>query len=120
LVVPEFAGSHRVSPGFAVDQPGGAGFSERGDARSLLDPVVRGFDGVFAIRNARVVGDKHLKMWVSTADQSRSFDAIAFNFKASDGTCALPEGEVRLVYRLDINDYKGERRLQLLVDHVLP
>jgi single-stranded-DNA-specific exonuclease len=78
------------------------------------------FDGVFAIRTARVVGDKHLKMWVSTADQSRSFDAIAFNFKASDGTCALPEGEVRLVYRLDINDYKGERRLQLLVDHVLP
>ncbi len=78
------------------------------------------FDGVFAIRNARLVGDKHLKMWVSTQDQSRSFDAIAFNFKGADGTCTLPDGEVRLVYRLDINDYKGERRLQLLVDHVLP
>jgi hypothetical protein len=24
------------------------------------------------------------------------------------------------VYRLDINEYQGERRLQLLVDHVLP
>ena len=32
----------------------------------------------------------------------------------------LPFGDVRLVYRLDINEYKGERRLQLLVDHVLP
>ena len=41
------------------------------------------FDGVFAIKNARVVGDKHLKMWVTTADQSRAFDAIAFNFKGS-------------------------------------
>ena len=31
----------------------------------------------------------------------------------------LQQGDVRLVYRLDINEYKGERRLQLLVDHVL-
>jgi single-stranded-DNA-specific exonuclease len=78
------------------------------------------FDGRFAIRNARVVGDKHLKMWVTTGDQSRNFDAIAFNFKGSDEKAALPEGDVHLVYRLDINEYKGERRLQLLVDHVLP
>jgi single-stranded-DNA-specific exonuclease len=78
------------------------------------------FDGMFAIKNARVVGEKHLKMWVTTADQSRAFDAIAFNFKGSDGTCTVPDGDVRLVYRLDINEYKGERRLQLLVDHVMP
>jgi len=78
------------------------------------------FDGKFAIKNARVVGDKHLKMWVTTGDQSRNFDAIAFNFKGGDEDAALPEGDVRLVYRLDINEYKGERRLQLLVDHVLP
>jgi single-stranded-DNA-specific exonuclease len=78
------------------------------------------FDGRFAIKNARVVGEKHLKMWVTTGDQSRNFDAIAFNFKGSDESAALPEGDVHLVYRLDINEYKGERRLQLLVDHVLP
>jgi single-stranded-DNA-specific exonuclease len=78
------------------------------------------FDGRFAIKNARVVGDKHLKMWVTTGDQSRNFDAIAFNFKGGDENAALPEGDVRLVYRLDINEYKGERRLQLLIDHVLP
>jgi single-stranded-DNA-specific exonuclease len=77
------------------------------------------FDGLFAIKNARMVSDKHLKMWVTTADQSRAFDAIAFNFKSAESTAALPEGDVRLVYRLDINEYKGERRLQLLVDHVL-
>jgi single-stranded-DNA-specific exonuclease len=77
------------------------------------------FDGVFAIKNARVVGDKHLKMWVTTADRSRAFDAVAFNFKGSEENPPLPDGEVRLVYRLDINEYQGERRLQLLVDHVL-
>src|SRR4029079_6640003 len=37
------------------------------------------FDGIFAIKNARVVGDKHLKMWVTTGNGERSFDAIAFN-----------------------------------------
>jgi single-stranded-DNA-specific exonuclease len=77
------------------------------------------FDGIFAIKNVRVVGEKHLKMWVTTADRTRAFDAIAFNFKGADENPALPDGNVRLVYRLDINEFKGERRLQLLVDHVL-
>ena len=31
-----------------------------------------------------------------------------------------PAGQAQLVYRLDVNEYQGERRLQLLVDHVLP
>ncbi len=77
------------------------------------------FDGVFAVRNARVVGEKHLKMWVTSGDGQRSFDAIAFNFKGAEESPKLPSGDVRLVYRLDINEYQGERRLQLLVDHVL-
>jgi single-stranded-DNA-specific exonuclease len=78
------------------------------------------FDGVFAVKNARVVGEKHLKMWVTSGDGARSFDAIAFNYKGADENPPLPDGDVRLVYRLDINEYRGERRLQLLVDHVLP
>jgi single-stranded-DNA-specific exonuclease len=78
------------------------------------------FDGVFAVKNARVVGDKHLKMWVTSGDGARNFDAIAFNFKVADDAADLPSGDVRLVYRLDINEYQGERRLQLLVDHVMP
>jgi single-stranded-DNA-specific exonuclease len=78
------------------------------------------FDGIFAVKNARVVGEKHLKMWVTSQDGARNFDAIAFNFKGADEDPPLPGGDVRLVYRLDINEYRGERRLQLLVDHVLP
>ena len=79
------------------------------------------FDGIFAIRNARVVGERHLKMWVEVPRTGRSFDAIAFNhMEQGNAAVLLPEGEVQLVYRLDINEYQGERRLQLLVDHVLP
>ncbi len=78
------------------------------------------FDGVFAIRNARVVGDRHLKMWVEVPRTGRSFDAIAFNHIEERDRFEPPEGSVQLVYRLDVNEYQGERRLQLLVDHVLP
>lgn len=77
------------------------------------------FDGRFNVERARVVGEKHVKMWVELAGTSRRFDAIAFNLLA-DAAARPPGGEVRLVYRLDVNAYQGERRLQLLVDHVLP
>ncbi len=78
------------------------------------------FDGMFEIRNARVVGDRHLKMWVEVPRTGRSFDAIAFNYIEERDGFVPPEGSVQLVYRLDVNEYQGERRLQLLVDHVLP
>jgi single-stranded-DNA-specific exonuclease len=78
------------------------------------------FDGVFLVRNARIVGEHHVKMWVELPRTGRTFDAIAFNYLAQGNERALPEGNAQLVYRLDINEYQGERRLQLLVDHILP
>ncbi len=81
------------------------------------------FDGLFTVRNTRIVGERHVKMWVEVPHTGRAFDAIAFNFlDAADAgaATALPAGEVRLVYRLDINEYQNQRRLQLLVDRVLP
>ena len=77
------------------------------------------FDGLFTVRNSRVVGDRHLKMWVEVPSTGRSFDAIAFNHIEEPGKFTPPEGTVQLVYRLEVNEYQGERRLQLLVDHVL-
>ena len=78
------------------------------------------FDGVFLIRSARIVGERHLKMWVEFPASGRSFDAIAFNYADPSREVRLPEGHAQLVYRLDVNGYQGERRLQLLVDHVQP
>jgi single-stranded-DNA-specific exonuclease len=82
------------------------------------------FDGVFAIKSARLVGERHLKMWVELPCSGRTFDAIAFNYantpSAPQTPEMLPSGSAHLVYRLDVNEYQGEHRLQLLVDHVLP
>lgn len=76
------------------------------------------FDGLFSIRSARLVGARHVKMWVEVPRSGRAFDAMAFNHLEEGAQ--LPEGLAQLVYRLEVNDYLGERRLQLLVDHVLP
>jgi len=78
------------------------------------------FDGAFAISRTRIVGERHLKMWVEHQASGRRFDAIAFNFFDSGAAPRNPPESARLVYRLDVNEYSGERRLQLLIDHVLP
>jgi single-stranded-DNA-specific exonuclease len=78
------------------------------------------FDGLFSIRSARVIGERHLKMWVEVPKSGRSFDAIAFNHVQPGSDFTPPEGLAHLVYRLEVNEYQGERRLQLLVDHLLP
>jgi len=79
------------------------------------------FDGHFSIRSARVIGERHVKMWVEVPHSGRAFDAVAFNHVGEDAAAFVPpEGLRQLVYRLDVNEYQGERRLQLLVDHLLP
>ena len=78
------------------------------------------FDGVFSIRSARVIGERHVKMWVEVPRSGRSFDAIAFNHLEAGADFEPPAGLQHLVYRLEVNEYQGERRLQLLIEHLLP
>ncbi len=83
------------------------------------------FDQPFRLHTPKVVGERHLKMWVEPVGSGRRFEAIAFNVLQDTQSPLLIEGELRvpthahLVYRLDVNEYRGEQRLQLLVDHLL-
>ncbi|HEX7418185.1 MAG TPA: single-stranded-DNA-specific exonuclease RecJ [Steroidobacteraceae bacterium] len=77
------------------------------------------FDGLFNVKSTRVVGERHLKLWLEVAGTGRSFDAIAFNAVEHGVAPLKAQAQARLVYRLDVNEYQGERRLQLLIDHVL-
>jgi len=75
------------------------------------------FDGRFTLRNQRLLKDKHLKMTLEAS--GTVFDAIAFNVDVE----RWPDpavSEVGVVYTLDINEYRGERRLQLLVSSLWP
>jgi single-stranded-DNA-specific exonuclease len=76
------------------------------------------FDGVFNIVHQRLVGERHLKLVVHPpGDGSKLLDAIAFNVDLD--LWPSPELEqVRLAYKLDCNYFRGEERLQLLVEHL--
>ncbi|HEB57294.1 MAG TPA: single-stranded-DNA-specific exonuclease RecJ [Gammaproteobacteria bacterium] len=75
------------------------------------------FDGCFRLLQSRIVGEKHLKMRLANED-GRAIDAIAFNTTDSQ----WPENveRVRVAYRLDINEFRGERTLQLTIQHLVP
>ncbi len=79
------------------------------------------FDGVFTVLDAREVGEGHAKLTVRLARSAPPLDAIAFNWlKRTGRVLPRPGSAVELVYRLDINEYQGIRRLQLLVDELAP
>ena len=79
------------------------------------------FDGVFEVRGQpRVLAGRHLKFQVAAREGRGGFEAIAFNSVDPQRPAPPPAGRVRLVYRLGTNDYQGERRLQLVVEHMLP
>lgn len=85
--------------------PWGQGFPE---------PV---FDGVFRLRSRRVVGERHLKLEIILGDGPAAIDGIAFNFPVEDGI--PPENaRVRLAYRLDVNEFRGVRNAQMVVEEL--
>jgi len=89
--------------------------------QAFAEPV---FDGQFQIVNQRVVGEKHLKMLLRPVYTLQNgigaaplFDAIAFNMQDNP---ALQEAAcVHMAYKLDVNEYKGQRNVQLIVEHIV-
>ncbi|HAT7516202.1 TPA: single-stranded-DNA-specific exonuclease RecJ [Kluyvera ascorbata] len=77
------------------------------------------FDGRFRLLQQRLVGERHLKVMVEPVGGGPLLDGIAFNVD----TAVWPDNgvrEVTLAYRLDINEYRGNRSLQLIIDHLWP
>lgn len=74
------------------------------------------FDDCFKVANWRIVGEKHLKLDLVKPDTGECFAAIAFNKTDAD----LPAGDdnIHVVYRLDVNEFRGNRSLQLIVQHI--
>ncbi len=88
--------------------PWGQGFPE---------PV---FNGDFHVDQHRIVGEKHLKLSLVPAAGGPTIDAIAFNV-VEDGEPPVSRGQnARIAYKLDVNEFRGERRLQLILDHLEP
>ena len=75
------------------------------------------FDGHFNIVSQRLVGEKHLKMVLSPLDSDDVIDAICFNIDPQqwpDESVA----QVEIAYRLDVNEFRGQRSVQLMVEQL--
>jgi len=76
------------------------------------------FDGEFRLVQQRLVGDKHLKMTLALDDAGQQLvDAIAFNIDPELWPNPNVD-QVRLAYRLDVNEFRGRQTVQLIVEYL--
>ena len=74
------------------------------------------FDGHFTVVSQRLVGEKHLKL-VLRDESVGEIDAIAFNVDLK----AWPNASVsrvHIAYRLDVNVFRGQESVQLIVEQI--
>ncbi|GLS89582.1 ssDNA exonuclease RecJ [Psychromonas marina] len=71
------------------------------------------FDGNFKLLQQRLVGEKHLKMVLEV--EGKAIDAIAFNIDLKTWPNPMVK-EVFCAYRLDVNEFRGNRTVQLLIE----
>ncbi|WP_425515638.1 single-stranded-DNA-specific exonuclease RecJ [Marinobacterium ramblicola] len=77
------------------------------------------FDGRFRLIQQRIVGHRHLKVVLMEPASGMALDGIAFNIDTRRWPDqAVTEAEV--VYRLDVNEFRGQRNLQLMIEQILP
>ena len=75
------------------------------------------FDGQFSVRSHRIVGEKHLKLTLDA--DGTEIEGIAFNIDVLEWQ-ASPLEVFHALYRLDVNEYRGERRAQLIIQSFWP
>lgn len=76
------------------------------------------FDGEFEVLSHRILKERHLKMTLGLPSVSGVIDAIFFNAPVA----ALPANlrRVKGVYRLEVNEFRGQRNPQLLFEALVP
>ena len=77
------------------------------------------FHGDFKILSQRLVGEKHLKLVLQSTKSAPAVDAIAFNVDLAiwpNPTIV----EAQAAYTLDVNEFRGNQSLQLIVSSLRP
>ena len=84
--------------------------------QAFPEPV---FHGRFRLQQQRRLGENHLKMVLSPLDDGAVIiDAIAFAVSEEEWPEATAT-EIELAYRLSINEFRGNRTVQLMVERLL-
>jgi len=83
--------------------------------QAFPEPV---FDDCFEVRATRVVGERHLRLDLQDGDGGLC-EAIAFrHFDDANAPEIQPQARVELAYRLDVNQYHGLEKVQLVVEYL--
>ncbi|MGY5955536.1 single-stranded-DNA-specific exonuclease RecJ [Kosakonia sp. AX9b] len=77
------------------------------------------FDGEFRLLQQRLVGERHLKVMLEPVGGGPLLDGIAFNV---DTACWPDNGvrQVNIAYKLDVNEFRGNRSVQLIIENLWP
>ncbi|AUI85326.1 single-stranded-DNA-specific exonuclease RecJ [Vibrio azureus] len=79
------------------------------------------FDGEFKVLHQKLVGEKHLKLMLEPLHKGHPtnvmIDGIAFNVDLRRWPDASVK-TVRLAYKLDVNEFRGNQSLQLMIEHI--
>jgi single-stranded-DNA-specific exonuclease len=74
------------------------------------------FDGVFDVIQARILKQRHLKLVLRKPNGKLLIDAIAFSIDQPEKWLGLRQ--THAAYRLDINEYRGNRTVQFIVQYL--
>lgn len=77
------------------------------------------FDGEFIIHQQRIFAEKHLKLVLEPKNGGPIIEGIYFNVnltKWPDQTIK----EAKIVYHLDVNEFRGNQTLKLMIRHIWP
>ena len=77
------------------------------------------FHGDFKIINQRLVGEKHLKLVLQSEQNGPAVDAIAFNIDL-DIWPNPTISHAQVAYTLDVNEFRGNQSLQLMISSITP
>ncbi len=80
--------------------PWGQGFSE---------PL---FEGEFDIASQQLIQDKHLKLFLTPNKNTQPIEAMLFNYGSR-----LEAEKIKTAYRLDINHFNQQQKLQLIIEY---
>lgn len=76
------------------------------------------FEGEFEVLEQKVVGERHLKFTLGLPSVKGVIDGIHFNAEVERWPGRAPR--VRGIYRLEVNEFRGQRRPQLVFTHLVP
>lgn len=91
----------------STSQPWGQGFPEPS------------FDGEFWVVSSKLLQDKHLKLTLAPVDNRQHLvDGILFNYQTAERRWHEHTAKIRAVYQLDVNRWRGNESLQLMLRHL--